>query len=439
MLNSVIITIFAAAARRAIRREKPFIIAVTGSVGKSSAKETIAAALGAREAGSSVRASLKNYNNEYGVPFTILNVQTPGRDPLKWLLVLWRTLWLGWGFGRIGATTLILEMGADHKGDLAWLVGIAPPSISVITAVAPAHTEFFGTVDDVANEKATLIRALPADGLGVLNNDDSRVTAMRKECRTECAYFGTSEGSDVRIVDAQTLTETNELGHIFPVGLVVSFAVLGKEYALELRGTVGRPQAYAAAAALAVATKLDIPAAKALERLERDYHGIPGRTRIIKGIKGTYLIDDSYNAASATAVISALRDLAGIPVGEGQRRIAAFGDMRELGEYSDEAHRSVGHEAAALGIDELVTCGTLARAIAAAAQEAGMSAERIHSFDTSAEGGLFLQGLIRQGDLILVKGSQGSRMEKVVKELMAEPLQAPFLLVRMTKDWIHRP
>lgn len=436
MITKLVQRFLAASARRAIRREKPAIVAITGSVGKSSTKEAIAVALGSREAGSSVRASLKNYNNEYGVPFTVLNVQASGRDPLAWARIIVRALWLGWGMGRIGAKMLVLEMGADRKGDLAWLVGIAPPDVSVVTAVAPAHAEYFGTIEDVAVEKGTLVRALTKQGLAVLNADDPRVTAMRKDTEAAAIYVGESEGSDVRVHDARIMVETDEHGFVVPRGLEIALDAGGHVHRTELRGTVGRPQAWAAAAALAVARHFDIAPATALDRLTRDYHGIAGRTRIIPGIKRTTLIDDSYNAASPTAVLSGLRDAASIQIDRNsQRRIAAIGDMRELGDYSAEAHRSVGHEVAALGFDMLVTCGKLARGIAEAAQEAGMPTNAIHECADSAEGGLFIQKMLKQGDVVFVKGSQGSRMEKVVKELMAEPLQAPFLLVRMTSDW----
>jgi len=439
MIQRLVQGFLGSAARRAIRREKPRIIAVTGSGGKSSVKEAIGVALGTREPKATVRASLKNYNNEYGVPLTVLGMQTPGRNPIAWLHVLARAAWLGWGMGRIGVNTLVLEMGADRKGDLAALVKIAPPQISVVTAVAPAHAEFFGSVEDVANEKATIVRALPKNGCAILNIDDRLVSSMRKETEAEVLFTGESDGADVRIHDVHIATQEDERGNTVPLGLEVATEVQGQMFRTELRGTIGRPQAFAAASALAVAKKCNVPLDTAVARLHRDYHGIAGRTRIIPGIKYTTLIDDTYNAASPTAVISGLRDVAAIDLAKGtQKRIAALGDMRELGEYSDEAHRSVGHEVATLGFDVLVTCGTLARDIAAAALEAGMSKDAIHSFDDVAKAGRFIQDELASGDIVFVKGSQGSRMEKIVKELMAEPLQAPFVLVRMTSDWVNR-
>jgi UDP-N-acetylmuramoyl-tripeptide--D-alanyl-D-alanine ligase len=283
------------------------------------------------------------------------------------------------------------------------------------------------------------VRTLPKNGTAILNADDPRVTSMRKETEAAVMYVGDSEGSDVRVHDARIVMDMDDRSHAVPRGLEIALETDGQVYRAELRGTIGRPQAWASAAAVAVAKQLDIPVLTALERLERDYHGIPGRTRIIPGIKYTTLLDDSYNAASPTAVISGLRDVAAIPLDTGhQRRIAAIGDMRELGAYSEDAHRAVGHEVATLNFDLLVTCGASAKTIAESAREAGMPNEAVLTFDTAEHGGRHLQDLIRPGDMVFVKGSQGSRMEKVVKELMAEPTQAPFLLVRMTSDWENR-
>lgn len=435
MLKRFFTVFLASVARRAIRHEKPTIVAITGSYGKSSAKEAIATAMGAGEAGSVVRASIKNYNNQFGVPFTIFSISAPGKDPLKWLVVFLKAIWIGWGFGKIGAETLILEMGADRPGDLDWLVRIAPPNVSVITAVAECHSEYFGSLDDIAKEKGTLVRALKEKGIAILNNDDPRVTAMRREFTGEAKYFGFSEGADVRVLSTELFSETDERGNIHPMGIEVVIEVDGKNFPLRLHGTIGRPQALACASAIAVSRVFGITVQQAIERLERDYHGIAGRTRVIPGIKYTTIIDDSYNAASPNTVISAINDMTGVNILEHQRRIVALGDMRELGEYSDAANASVGKAVAEGKIDVLVVCGTLGAGIADSAIANGMNLDRVFFRENSADAGLFLQEIIEPGDVILVKGSQGSRMEKVVKELMANPLEAPFLLVRMNDEW----
>ncbi len=438
MIKKLLIRFLAASARRILAREKPLIVGITGSYGKSSAKEAIAIALGAMEPGSLVRSSPKNYNNEFGLPFTILNVSAPGRDPIKWLSVLGRACWMGWGFGRVHVNTFVLEMGADRRGDLKWLVSIARPDISVVTGVGEAHSQYFGTIDEIANEKATLVRALARNGFAILNNDDTRVTAMRRDTDAEALYYGFSDGSDIQILKTSFAIIEDDAGHLAPVGIDVAFACDGQVSELHLRGTIGRPQALAAASALAVARRLEIPLQTALDRLERTYHGIAGRTRIIPGIKGTTIIDDTYNAASAKTVISALHDLMQLGVKGDQRKIAALGEMRELGEYAEIGNQDVGRAVAESGVDFLVTCGTLARGIGDAAVAVGFAPENVRHTENSADAGRFLQEFIKPGDVILAKGSQGIRMERVVKELMAEPNEAPFLLVRMTEDWIGK-
>jgi len=438
MLKKMVMTFLAASARRVIMREKPVVVAMTGSFGKSSVKEAVATALGASEPGSRVRSSIKNYNNEFGLPFTVLGVQSPGRDPFKWLIVFLRAAWMGWGFGRARVHTFVLEMGADRKGDLRWLVRIAPPHVAIVTAVGTAHSEYFGSIEEIAVEKATIVRALAPDGFAVLNNDDARVTAMRRETKARTAYFGFSEGSDAQILNTASAAVKDDEGHMTPVGIDIAVSVEGRVHELRLHGTIGLPQASAVAAALLVARHFDITPETAIGRLERDYHGIAGRTRIIAGIKRTTIIDDSYNAASPQTVVSALRDLAALPLTGVQRRIAVLGEMRELGGYSEEAHRDVGRAVLENGVDFLVACGTLARGIAQAATAAGMDQANIRLFETSAEAGRFVQDLIRPGDVILVKGAQGMRAERIVKEIMAEPTEAPFLLVRQTEDWIGK-
>lgn len=435
MIKKILIKVFATAARRVLAREKPTVIAITGSYGKSSVKEAVAIALGAHEPGSRVKYSTKNYNNEFGLPFSIFGVSAPGRDVIKWIRILLIALWMGWGWGKIRADVLVLEMGADHPGDLAWLTSIAHPNISVITSVGESHAEHFGSIEEIAKEKATLVRVLSEGGAAVLNNDDPRVTAMRKEFSGEALYYGSSEGSDVRVLHTGVVSETNESGQEIPQGIKIILQEKGKEEECELRGTIGRPHAIAAACGIAVARLFDIPSQKAIERLERDDHGMPGRTRIISGIKGSVIIDDSYNAASPRTVVSLLEDASRIELANGQRRIALLGEMLELGAYSEAAHREVGEAVVANRIDMLVVCGTLATAIGDAAFVAGMDRSQIRSCRTSDEAGKMLREEIKSGDIVLVKGSQGSRMEKAVKELMAEPQQAPFLLVRMSDEW----
>lgn len=419
--------------RRGIRRERPRIVAVAGSVGKSSTKEAIATALGAFETPTTVRSAAKNYNNELGVPLTILNAQAPGRSIVAWLWLLLRAKLLAFGLRGIGARTLVLEFGTDHPGDIAALTRIAPPNVAVVTAIGAEHTEFFGSVEAVAKEELSILRGMTKDGVAILNADDARVMAGRNLVSGSVVTFGESIEADVRLTSCRFAFDGQD---ITTSGIEMSVAVDGEAVHFRLRGVFGKPHALAATAALAVAKTLHIPLTEAAHRLS-SYRSLPGRTRIIEGVKRTTLLDDTYNS-SPLAAHSALRDLAAFPVPEGSKRVAALGDMLELGELATSSHEEVGRAVAASGVDMLVCCGTLAHVVADAAKSAGMPGDRIFTFAKSPESGLFIQDQLRPGDVILIKGSQGSRMEKVTKELMAEPLRAAELLVRQTAEWLAK-
>lgn len=421
----------AACARRAVVRERPRIIAVAGSVGKSSTKHAIGTALGAGEAGSDVRVSAKNYNNELGVPLTIFDRPAPGRSAVAWIGLLVRATLVGLGLARIGARTLVLEFGTDHPGDLKRLIAIAPPDVGVLTAIGAEHTEFFGSVENVATEELALVRALGKSGVAVLNADDARVLEGRGMTPATVVTFGEHPDAKVRLISAQIAVDEQNSD---ATGLDVHVVTLGLAARLRIRGVFGKPQALAITAALAVVLALDVDFHEAAERLKA-FRGMPGRTRLIEGIKHTMLLDDSYNS-SPLAALSAVRDLAAFPVASGARRIAAVGDMLELGPLADDAHAHLGREIAGSGIDMLVACGTLAHVVADAATQAGMPEDRVFAFAKSDAAGLFIQEKLKPGDAVLIKGSQGARMEKITKELMADPLRAAELLVRQTPEWV---
>ncbi|MFA5935383.1 MAG: UDP-N-acetylmuramoyl-tripeptide--D-alanyl-D-alanine ligase [Patescibacteria group bacterium] len=430
-MKTWLMKVLADSARAAIRREKLRIIAVAGSVGKSSTKQAIAVAKGAGDSDSRVRASAKNYNNELGIPLTVFHLPAPGRSIPAWIRVIMRATLLRLGLAKIGATTLILEFGTDHPGDLDYLISIAPPDIAVLTAIGAEHTEFFGTIEGVANEERRLIQVLGPDSIAILNADDPEVMKAADLTDAHVVTFGETEKADVRLVSAHVVVDTQDVS---ASGLDVNIITLGLAARFRIKGAFGKPQALATTAALAVVLALDVDFHEAAERLAT-FSGMPGRTRIIEGIKRTTLLDDSYNS-SPLAALSALRDLAAYPATEGSKRIAALGDMLELGNLAHESHAEIGRAVASIGIDMLVACGTLAHVVADAAKQAGMPEDRIFTFAKSPEAGLFIQDRMKQGDVVLIKGSQGARMEKITKELMAHPEMAKELIVRQTEEWL---
>lgn len=419
-------------AKKIIRKYHPRIIGITGSVGKTSAKEAIAHVLASHF---TLRKNEKNFNTEIGVPLTIIGIQEQPRGLLDWLAVVMK----GWGLlvvnDRRYPALLVLEMGADHPGDIAQLTALAPCDIGVVTAIGPTHLEYFETVERVAKEKSILVTHLKKEGVAILNHDDALVFPMREQARARVVTYGYTMSAQVRALEYRAGFEIlRQNDHAATPaeapGTIFKLQANGAALPVRLPGRFGNPSVYAALAAAAVGTVLGLNLHEVSERLST-WPPIPGRLSLLKGVRNAWIIDDTYNSSSVAAM-EAL-DLLGsqMPPGNTAQRWAVLGDMLELGAYTDEAHREVGAAVVAKGhADYLVTVGERARMIARTARKMGMPDERVYEFATAQEAGRFIQNRMEQGDLILVKGSRGMRMEQIVKELMAEPLRAKELLVQ---------
>jgi len=416
-------------AKKILQRQQPKIVAVTGSVGKTSTKNAIVAVLQQKF---SVRGAKKNYNNEIGMPLTIIGAESPGKSKFGWLAVFWKAKKLIWSKCDKYPDWLVLEMGADRKGDISYLANIAPPDVAVVTAVSPAHTQYLGSIGEVADEKSDLVKALDSDGIAVLNGDDLYVRDMEHDNKGRAIFFGFGD-EEVRADDiSMDFPETGTR----PRGIrgVLRHNEETKQFLIE--GAVGRHTVYSVLAGAAVGLALDMSLQEVVDGL-RDYEVPPGRMKLLEGIKHTLLIDDSYNS-SPLAAIAAVETLAEIRPEAGGDRYAVLGDMLELGNMAVESHIIVGKRVAELPIQSLFTVGELGKEIAKAAVEAGMPENRIAQFANAEEAGLFLQQKIKLGDVVLVKGSAKVRTEKIVKEVMAEPLRAEELLVRQGPEWLNK-
>lgn len=411
----------AAQARRLLRRAHPEIVAITGSVGKSSAKQAVAAVLARL---GSVLVSPKNFNTEIGVPLTILRLPAGGRSPWRWLGILWRGCARSWGDVREYPSMLVLEMGADKPGDIAYLINLAPPKISVVTTVGESHVEKFGSIENVAKEKRTLVEKLPKDGCAVLNRDDERVWAMRERTKARVMSFGFHESADVRALEVSMNYALDGAG---TCGMRFKITAGGSTIPVFLPNILGRHAIYAALAAAAVGLAKGMNLVAIADGLAA-YEPPPGRTRVIPGIKRTVLIDDTYNA-SPKSTKAALEILKELPADESRRKFAVLGDMLELGVLTVGGHEEIGRKAVECGADCLVFVGEKMGDAEKAALAAGASPDKLFHFSTPGEAGRFVQERMKQGDIVLIKGSRGMHMEIVVKELMADPLAADSLLV----------
>lgn len=419
MIKRVITLILVWEAKMALRRHKPKIIGITGSAGKSSTKEAVFSVLASK---CPVRKSEKSYNSELGLALAVLGLKTAWRNPFGWMKNL--ILGLKIVFKKEFAEILILEMGVDRPKDLERLLKIARPEIGIVTAIGeiPVHVEFFSGSEEVAREKSKLIKSLPAGGLAALNYDDAAVWDMKKDTRAKVLSFGFAEEADIRA--------TNE--NISLAGTIFKMRYMGSTVPIKLEYVFGKQHIYAALAAAAVGIARGMNLIEIAQNLNT-YQPPPGRLRLIKGIKNSFILDDSYNASplAAHAAIDALKEL------DGRRKIVVFGDMLELGKFTIVAHKAVG-ERVAKAADYFITVGPRSRFAAEEAIAQGMDKDKVVSFSDSREAGSRLKNLIREGDLILVKGSQAMRMERVVEENMANPEDAANLLARQDKYWKNK-
>ncbi|MDG1950334.1 MAG: Mur ligase family protein [bacterium] len=416
-------------ARELILEHKPIIVTVSGSVGKTSARNAIVKLLRGKY---SVRTTFKNYNNEFGVPLTILGHMSPGKSVFGWLKILLSK-------PKDIPEVFVLEYGIDHPGDMEHLCRIAKPDISVLTRISPVHVEHFESLDHLAEEKAVMIERTKGDGLVVLNADDPHVSGMRGLSAAEVVTYGFSENADVHVKAYATTTRHDysfEPGEEFSRMEMHVQTQEGDLVDVNISNMLGKASASALLPAIAVAKHLNVPV-EVIEKQIKKVRFEPGRMNILPGIKGSLIIDSSYNAAPAS-MIAALETLAEFNPAEEARRIAVLGHMAELGPRTEEEHRMLGMRVTELGVAFLVTVGEMTLETRQAAIESGMPESHTAHFGTARDAGRWLDQAVKKGDVVLIKGSQSARMEIVVKDIMAEPLNAPQLLVRQSEYWKNK-
>ena len=414
-------------AKRILKKYQPRIVGITGSIGKTSAKEAIFWVLKNRLA---VRTSFKNYNNEIGLPLTIIGRESPGRRAWGWLGLFKKALSLCLFSDKNYPRVLVLEMGVDRPGDMDYLTEIAKPDMGLVTAVSYSHLEYFGSVINIKKEKQVLIEKLDSQGLAILNFDNEYSRDMAKVSKAKVLTYGLKPGANLQAQDI-IYNFTKEGYDLSGVSFKLNYN--GSIVPVVMKNAMSETSVYSALAAAAVAIQFDfnlVDIAKVLS----DFNLPKGRMNLLAGIKHSFIIDDTYNS-SPEACLSAIDILSQVKTDETSDKYAVLGDMLEIGTYTEEGHRLVGKKVATSGIKYLIAVGERARDFIRGAKEVEFEDDFIFYFDKPEEAGKFLQNRIKAGDVLLVKGSQGARMEKVVKELMAEPDRASELIVRQGKEW----
>ncbi len=350
-------------AARARRKITYPLVAITGSAGKTTTKETVAALTGAaRNEG--------NLNNHIGLPLSLLRLNA-------------------------NAQCAVLEMGMNHADEIRFLADIARPNIGLVTNVGTAHIENFSGIEGIALAKRELIEELGPEGVAVLNYDDPRVRAFAEIHPGRVVNYGIEQGADVRAENVQ-ITATGSTFHIH-----------GTPFEIQLPGKHGVSNV---TAAVAVGSILGIPLSTMAEAARSLQSGKMRGERLTHN--GITILNDCYNS-NPEAAKAMLDTLAAMP---GQRKIAVLGEMLELGVWAEKMHAEVGAHAAAIGIDVVVAIRGAARHLAAAAAKAGVET---HFFEEPATAGDALRTIARQGDVVLCKGSRGTRVEKALERFMA--------------------
>lgn len=360
------------------------LVAVTGSMGKTTTRGFAARLL---ERKFHVLESKGNLNNEFGVPLSLARLETDHE-------------------------VAVLELGMNRPGEIERLSAICTPDIAVLTNVAPVHLEFFEDLEDIAAAKGEILRRLSPRGTLVFNADDSLVAGLAGQWRYGKISFAVAGPGDVSVTGVRIASLQLMQFHIrLPDG--------------ELRTQVrfaGRHYLYNLAAAAAVSWRMGLTPSE-IEAGMGDLQPGPMRGRVIEATApdggAVTLWDDSYNSNpnAASAVLEVLAQ-----VSQYGRKIAVLGEMLELGAASPELHRRVGREAARSGVDLLVAVGEQTRDLVAGAREEGMKADQIEYFDYAEQAGEALAGLVREGDLVLCKGSRGVQLDRVIHRL-ARPLE----------------
>lgn len=362
------------------------VIAITGSAGKTTAKDLTAHVLAAT--GRRVLKTQKNFNNELGLALSILQMETKDTRPANF-------------------DVAVLEMGQSMFGEIARLAQVAPPDIAVELNVAPVHLEFFESVEHIAAGKAQLIENLKPQGIAILNADDARVAAMSGKHNGRTLTFGIENAADVSATEIKSARfGLSQFRLLTPLGEATARLALP-----------GRHNLLNALAAAAVATCFDIAPIEIANALATATVS-EMRGKVIDFAHGFSVIDDSYNSNphSLLGMARSVSEAKGAGDDAATRRtIVVAGEMLELGATGAELHREAGREIARMGIELLWGVRGLASELVAGAQAEGMEAARF--FETTEEAAAALNKEVRAGDLLLVKGSRGVHMERIIELL----------------------
>jgi len=389
------------------------VIAVTGSIGKTTTKQAIGQVL---ESTRKVRYSQDSYNTDIGIPLSIFGQKVPNKlwDPRAWQKIFKD---IDDEVADYQYDTVVLEMADDELMMMRKVLNMIQPDISVVSAIAPVHMERLKDIKTVLHDNWVIASGAKK----IIYNADSELL-RKKVYKKDTIGFGLKHGT---IRFSKVSRSSNSL--------LKAELQIGKHKKIIHTKMIGEQNLYALLAAASVANELDIPFGAICFELSQ-VTPVIGRMNLLPAINGAKLIDDSYNSSpdAAKAALQTLHSLSG-------KKIAVLGSMNELGEHTDAGHQEVGEEAAKV-VDLLVTVGKSAGDITApAARRAGLDADNIKVFRTPYEAGHYVKNIIKKGDIVLVKGSQAGVFTEEASRILLDPKKSQVdNLVRQSKVWKKR-
>jgi len=423
MKRKIIQWILKYCAKLILWRYKPMVIAVTGSTGKSSTKEAIYYAL---KNDFQIERSTSNLNTEIGLPLTIIQGDDAKKNVFLWLANIFHTTVLIILKRKNYPKIWVLEMSEDQPNLVSYLARLCRPKIGVISWIGeiPVHVEFHPSAKALQEEIQKLVSYLPQDGTAILNYDNSRCLEAKEKTKAKVITYGFNNGADVKISDYSLVMDKD----LSKIGMTLRLEHQGGYVPLRIIGVFGKAQAYALAAGVAAGLSLDLNLVHIVESLG-DYKVLKARTNFVRGIKNTWILEDSYNSNpdALRVTLEIYNDLV-VLIKKGniyniKRRVLALGDMRELGKYSDEAHQKAAPQIID-NADILIAVGKKMKITTEECLKLGFPQEHIYWFENSVDAGKKAKELIQAGDLFLVKGSRGIHMEQVTLAIMQEPEKA---------------
>lgn len=428
ILKKIIVYILFLESKMILKKFNPYIIGVVGAVGKTSTKDSVASIFeNTKDAnGKNVKyiATKKSLNSEFGVPLTIIGSESGWDSVSAWLRIIIKGVKVY--LQKDYAKYLILEVGADQKGDIKSISEWLKCDVVIMTTYGnvPVHVENFKNRNELIKEDAYLVKSLKEKGIFIYSSDCPDASIVADEYTKEKISFGVKSG------DYKARSILNDIKRKM---VTAQISAKNKVYTLECTGVIGEAATSSALPAVIVSDILNFDIKDSLSKI-KNMQRANGRMKILEGKNGAIIIDDTYNS-SPVAVSSGLKAVKSLQ--KTGRKIIMLGDMLELGKFTKEEHIKIGNEVMGTG-NILITVGNRAKFIAEGAKAAGMGVGWILECADANEAGEEVLNILKDGDIVYVKGSQSIRMEKAVKILVSENVNIKKELVRQDVEWLNR-